>query len=133
MRTQFSSILFALAMTGCQFSPAPTAKPVTTNDVAGIWSFNELMGDTTVRMTFQPDGTFVQEIISNGVTNFHSGTWSLNGPSLSLDNFVGWSQGWKTNVAMWWMVDGVKRLEIFGGAYGDPDSFHNLKYLGPPK
>lgn len=126
-----SSYLFVLlALTGCQFTPSATNKPVTTNDVVGVWSFAEDYGKTTVLMTFVPSGVFTQQIVTASQTNTHVGKWSLDGPHLQLVNFMAQKMGSWTNDSMsWYFVDGKKRLEIFGGAFPDPDAFQLLKFL----
>ena len=131
---QLCAALLLIVLSGCQFVPSPTTKPVTTNDVIGTWSFSEIIPKATVVMTFKPTGVFTQEVSSGGQTNVYVGTWSLRGPYLDLTDFAEWSSllpGWKAAATTWWMVDGPKRLEIFGGACPDPDAYHPLEYLGP--
>jgi hypothetical protein len=124
-------VVLLFAFTGCQFTPSPTSKTVTTNDVVGVWSFTEDYGKTTVFMTFLPSGVFTQEVITATQTNVQVGTWSLDGPHLQLADFLGQFGGvWKPDSMHWYFIDGDKRrLEIFGGAFPDPDAYQHLSYL----
>jgi hypothetical protein len=120
-------LLFCLVLTGCQFTPSATTKAVTTNDVAGVWSFTE--DQTTVVMTFMPSGVFTQQLVTATQTNTQVGRWSLNGPHLHLEDFLP-SPGSPATAMHWYFIDGDKRaLEIFGGAFPDPDAFQHLSYL----
>jgi hypothetical protein len=120
-----------VALAGCQFTPAPTSKTVTTNDVTGVWSFPEDYGKTTVFITFAPSGIFTQQVVTTIQTNIQVGRWSLDGPHLELTDFLAKIDGgWKPYSMHWYLIDGGKRkLEIFGGAFPDPDSYQNLSYL----
>lgn len=126
--------MLVLALTGCMFTPSATTKVVTTNDVIGLWSFTEDYGKTTVYIKFVPTGVFTQKVVSALSTNSSTGRWILNGPNLELTNFLAQVDGgWKPYTMGWYFIDGDKRrLEIFGGAFPDPDSFQHLKFLGPP-
>lgn len=129
--TRFLAIL-SFALAGCHFTPSPTNKAVTTNDVVGIWSFTENYGNTTVNMTFMPSGIFTQQVINPTATNMQLGKWSLNGPHLNLTDFLAQvGQNWGAASMHWYLIDGDERpLVIFGGAFPDPDSFQHLKFVG---
>ncbi|MGC3957603.1 MAG: hypothetical protein QM813_06470 [Verrucomicrobiota bacterium] len=131
MRITPHFLLLCLVLTGCQFTPSPTTKPVTTNDVVGVWSFTEDYGKTTIFMTFIPSGVFTQQVVSATQTNVQVGTWALDGPHLQLTDFLGEFGGvWSPDSISWYFVDGDKRkLEIFGGAFRDPDAYQHLSYL----
>lgn len=120
-----------LVSAGCQFTPSATTKSVTTNDVVGVWSFTEDYGQTTVFMTFMPSGAFTQQVVTATQTNTQLGKWALDGPHLQLTDFLAQTgDGWKPDSMHWYFIDGDKRkLEIFGGAFPDPDTFQHLSYL----
>jgi hypothetical protein len=127
--TRYSAVLL-LALTGCQFTPSPTSKTVTTNDVVGVWSFTEDYGKTTVFMTFTPSGVFTQQVVSATQTNNQVGKWSLEGPHLQLTDFLAEIDGgWKPYSMHWYFIDGDQRLVIVGGAFPDSDAYQDLKYL----
>jgi len=131
MRITPHLLLLCLALTGCHFSPSPTTKPVTTNDVVGVWSFTEDYGKTTMFMTFMPSGVFTQQVVTATQTNTQVGSWLLDGPHLSLQDFLQ-SVGSPATTMHWYLIDGDKRkLEIFGGAFPDPDAYQHLSYLRP--
>ncbi|MBL9167471.1 MAG: hypothetical protein JNN07_06990 [Verrucomicrobiales bacterium] len=123
--------VLCLALTGCQFTPSPTRQPVTTNDVIGVWSFTEDYSKTTVFLTFMPSGVFTQQVVATTQTNTGVGNWTLDGPNLQLTGFLAQTGfGWKPDSIRWYFIDGDKRkLEIFGGAFPDPDAFQHLSYL----
>ncbi|MDX1952649.1 MAG: hypothetical protein SFY81_10720 [Verrucomicrobiota bacterium] len=127
-------LLFCLALAGCQFTPSPTSRTVTTNDVVGVWSFTEDEYKTTVLMTFMPSGIFTQQVIHATRTNVQVGRWTLDGPHLQLADFRAHIGGkWVLESMDWYFIDGDRRkLEIFGGAFPDPDAFQHLIYLRPP-
>ena len=119
-----------LAFAGCQVAPSPTTKTVTTNNVLGVWSLVEDYGQTTIFITFAASGIFTQQTVTPAGTNNQVGKWSLNGPHLNLTDFLAKAAGGWTNTSInWYFVDGEKRLEIFGGAFPDPDAFQHLKHL----
>ena len=125
------SLILLLALTGCQFTPSPTSKTVTTNDVVGVWSFTEDSGKTTVSMTFMPSGVFTQQVVTATGTNTQVGNWALDGPHLDLTDFLAEIDGgWKPYSMHWYFIDGGKRLELYGGAFPDSDAFQHLSYLG---
>lgn len=131
MRITPHFLVLCLALTGCQFTPSPTSKLVTTNDVVGVWSFNEDDGKTTTIMKFIPSGVFTQQVVSATQTNVQVGTWALDGPHLQLNDFLGDFGGARSPGSIsWYFIDGDKRkLEIFGGSFRDPDAYQHLNYL----
>jgi hypothetical protein len=130
MHTPRYFAVLLLALTGCQFTPPPTSKTVTTNDVVGVWSFTEDYGKTTVFMTFLPSGDFTQQVFAVTHTNIQVGKWSLDGPHLQLTDFLAEIDGgWKPYSMHWYFIDGDQRLDIFGGAFPDSDAYQHLRYL----
>lgn len=131
MRITPNFLLLCLLLTGCHFTPSPTTKLVTTNDVVGVWSFTEDYGKTTIFMTFIPSGVFTQQVVSATQTNVQVGKWVLDGPHLQLTDFLGEFGGvWSPGSMSWYFIDGHKRkLEIFGGAFPDLDAYQHLNYL----
>ena len=127
--------LFLLILAGCDLESIPprTTKAVTSNDIVGVWSFTEDQGSTTVLMTFMPSGAFTQQVVTVAQTNRQVGKWSLDGSHLELTNFLARAEGvWKPDTMDWYLVDGSRRLEIFGGSFHAPDSHQRLKYLRLP-
>ena len=130
MRITIQLAFLLLALTGCQFSPPATTKPVTTNDVVGVWSFTEEYGKTTVFMSFMPSGVFTQQVVTAASTNTQVGNWSLNDSWLNLTDFLADESGsWNITSMSWYFIDGDQRLVIYGGAVPDPDSYQELKYI----
>lgn len=131
MRTSPHIFVLCLALTGCQFTPSATTTPVTTNDAVGVWSFSEDYGNTTMIMTFMPSGVFTQQVVTASQTKTQVGRLSLDGPHLSLGGFFR-SVGNPATSMHWYFIDGDNRkLEIFGGAFPDQDTYQHLSYLRP--
>jgi hypothetical protein len=135
MRSRYVILLLVFVLMGCQFTPSPTQKTVTTNDVLGKWSFPADYGKTTVIMAFQSSGIFTQMVLlGNGQTNSYQGQWSLDGAWLRLVGIAEEFGGtWNTNTMSWYFIDGRKKLELFGGESPDPDSWQSINYLGTEK
>jgi hypothetical protein len=132
MRGLTPALLLLLAGCGQAFLPKATSKSVSTQDVVGTWTFPSEDKKTTVFISFAPSGDYTQTNISTGgLTNVYGGKWSLAGANIHVSAFfVPWSG--KREDQSWYVTDGLSRkYEVFGGDYGDPDSWTRFTYVGP--
>ena len=132
IRHFISAVLLFLTGCGQAFLPAATQKTVSAQDVVGTWSFPSEDKKTTVLISFQASGDYTQtNIAASRFTNVYSGKWSLEGARIRVSGFfVQWSG--KREDMNWYLTDGLSRkFEVFGGDYGDPDSFVRFKYVSP--
>lgn len=95
----------------------------------------------TVTIDIKPDGSFAQEIQVSGQTNAvkQVGTWKLNGSKIRFSDLLqeefDFDAGvgkWEASEVTWWMTETFDKnqpLALFGGLFGDPDSFTNFKKL----
>jgi hypothetical protein len=151
MKVIVATLVVVTCLTGCgQWGglPEPTSKPVSKADVLGVWSWQasrpmkvNTSVSYTVTIEMKTDGAFVQEILVAGQTNAvkQSGTWTLDGSKIRFSDLLqedfDFDAGvgkWKAYEATWWMTDTFDKkqpLALFGGLFGDPDSFQEFKKL----
>lgn len=151
MKAVLTTLAAVMCLAGCgQWGglPAPTSKPVSQADVIGLWSrqasrpmkLNSCVS-YTVTLDIKPDGVYKQEIRVEGQTNIVSqtGKWTLDGSRIrfsdllqeDFDSDAGIGK-WEASEAEWWMIDTFDKKQpfaLFGGLFGDPDSFENFRKL----
>lgn len=132
-----NTCLLMLLVSGCgvAFLPQPTSKTVTPEDIAGTWQYSADFGKTTITLTLNADGSFVQTVNPTGTTDIlsHSGVWKLDERNrITFTSVLAPSResGWNAEEVHWWVTDGIHtRLAIFGGTHPDPDSWQEFKKL----
>lgn len=119
----------------------PTTKPVSPKDIVGTWTRGASRSmqvnkpvDYVLKLDLNPDGSFLQTITVSGDPNIihQKGTWKINGGYLELSDALveEWDQTtktgkWKAEPTRFFIIDsyGGPTFAIFGGLFGDPDSW----------
>lgn len=100
------------------FLPDPTSRSVAVADLAGTYTYSYAGSEVLVHLL--ADGTFE---IANSATYSGTGTWSLDGATLTFEFDAGGT------MSGWYVVDGVEgSFDILGGE-SDPDTWGTLKKL----
>ena len=124
-------------LTGCigpGALPGRATSPVSTKDLVGRWAYDGDYEETSVIIEFRPDGSFEQTLSpKSGVARVQKGTWTLDGPSVHLDDVLMSNLGkaWTPEDTHFWFTDEAGYLELYGGDISDRDHHMPLKFLGP--
>lgn len=102
----------------------PTSTAVTAADLVGQWQVYLDNVCQTVRIEFQPDGTFTQTMIANqgNVQRCPGGTWSLEGALVRVTGYVATGDSAGRNLT-WWLIDTPAGLALYGGESPNGPSF----------
>jgi len=141
MKTITTAILMVVMLAACS-RPGPTTRSFQQADILGEWTHRDSSPATqstthqySVSVTLREDGSFDQVIKIDGdpTASKASGTWVLNGSSISLKGLLihDWDREsdtatWTTADADWWFVDwhgSDQRVALFGALHPDPDAF----------
>jgi hypothetical protein len=138
----FSLALGTMLLVSCGPAALPqrTQKPVSPQDLVGIWRYKGDYNQTTVEIEFLQNRTFRQTVtLSSGAVKKQQGTWQLNGAEVELENILLNTgakstpslMSWKPDDMTWWFTTDGGNLELMGGQDVDPDQARELERQTP--
>lgn len=117
--------ILCLTSCGSYFLPAPTTRPVSIADLAGVWTYDPLQDDRArVLLELKPDNTYVQTVTLPQRVQTSLGRWQIDDGHIELNAVLGPADDWnQPDRESWRIIDHAEArngFAILGGA-ADPD------------